>query len=102
MPHFTHRLRTGLAMAATSIALLAAPQLALADDDDDDIEGRISAINYEQRSFVVNGVTIHADGRTDYDDGLRHFGDLRVGQRVEVDFKRRDGRRIAEEIELDD
>ena len=100
MPHFTHRLRTGLAMAATAIALLAAPQMALADDDD--IEGRISAIDYEQRSFVVNGVTIHADGRTDYDDGLRHFGDLRVGQRVEVDFKRRDGRRIAEEIELDD
>ena len=34
MPHFTHRLRTGLAMAATSIALLAAPQLALADEGD--------------------------------------------------------------------
>ncbi len=100
MPHFTHRLRTGLAMAATAIALLAAPQMALADDDD--IEGRISTIDYEQRSFVVNGVTIHTDRRTDYDDGLRHFGDLRVGQRVEVDFKRRDGRRIAEEIELDD
>ena len=97
--NLTQRLRLGMAMAAASVALLGVPQMALADDD---IEGRISAINYDQRSFVVNGVTIHTDRRTDYDDGLRHFGDLRVGQRVEVDYKLRNGRRVAEEIELDD
>ena len=100
MQHLTRRLRTGLALAAMGAAMLAAPQIAL--DDDDDIEGRISAINYHQRSFVVNGVTIHTDRRTEYDDDLRHFGDLRVGQRVEVDVKVRNGRRVAEEIELDD
>ena len=100
MQHLIPRLRTGLILAVTGIAMLSAPQAALADDDD--IEGRITAINYEQRSFVVNGVTIYTDRRTEYDDDLRHFGDLRVGQRVEVDVKLRNGRRVAEEIELDD
>lgn len=71
-------------------------------DDDHDTEGRIESINQQARSFVVNGMTIHTNRDTDYDDDLRSFSDLKVGQRVEVDYVRRDGKRIAEEIELDD
>lgn len=71
-------------------------------DDDEDIEGRIEAIDPQTRSFVVNGMVFHVDDRTDYDDELNRFADLRVGQRVEVDYVVRDGNRYAREIELDD
>lgn len=98
MPTVNPMFRKVFTTIAATTALVAAPQ-AFADDD---VEGRISSINYAERSFVVNGLTIHTDRRTDYDDGLRRFGDLRVGQKVEVDYKTRNGHRIAEEIELDD
>lgn len=91
-------LRTLVSAALASLAL-ATSSVALADDD---LEGRITHIDYGKRTFVVEGVAFHADERTDYDDDLRGFQDLRVGQRVEVDFKLRNGRRMAKEIELDD
>lgn len=71
-------------------------------DDDQDLEGQIESINQQAQSFVVNGKTIHTDDRTDYDDELNQFSDLKVGQRVEVDYVMRDGNMVAEEIELDD
>lgn len=71
-------------------------------DDDRDVEGRIQSINQEARSFVVKDMTFHTSRDTDYDDDLNSFSDLRVGQRVEVDYVIREGRRHAKEIELDD
>lgn len=71
-------------------------------DDDDDIEGRIEAVDPQTRSFVIDGKVFFADERTDYDDDLNRFSDLRVGQRVEVDYVVRNGDRYAREIELDD
>ena len=71
-------------------------------DKDRDLEGRIESINYQARTFVVEGKTFYADERTDYDDDLERFSDLRVGQRVEVDYVMRKGRRYAKEVELDD
>ncbi len=71
-------------------------------DDDRDIEGEIESIDAQARSFVVGGMTFHADDRTDYDDELNQFSDLKVGQRVEVDYVTRDGMHRAKEIELDD
>lgn len=68
----------------------------------DDIEGKIESIDKGERSFVVQGITFYVDDSTDYDDGLKGFDDLQVGQRVEVDFDYRDGRHLAREIELDD
>lgn len=68
----------------------------------DDIEGRIESIDFSAQTFVVQGITFHATPGTDYDDGLKRFADLRVGQKVEVDFVFHEGRHIATEIELDD
>ncbi|MCS4308047.1 serine protease inhibitor ecotin [Rheinheimera pacifica] len=67
----------------------------------DDIEGKIEAINAEAQSFVVQGITFFTETTTDYDDGLKTFADLKVGQNVEVDFEYRDKRHIATEIELE-
>lgn len=68
----------------------------------DDIEGRIEHIDHAARTLTVNGITFVATRATDYDDDLNRFEDLRVGQKVEVDFVYRDGMHIATEIELDD
>jgi hypothetical protein len=47
-------------------------------------------------------VTIHTDDRTDFDDDYRRFEDIKVGDRVEVDYIVRDGRNVAVELERDD
>ena len=44
----------------------------------------------------------YATPSTVYDDGLRRFADLAVGQKVEVDFEYRNGKHCATEIELED
>ncbi len=85
-----------LSILGSGMVLSAAPVLA------NDLEGQIDSIDRSSQSFVVQGIRFYVDERTDYDDGLRQFADLQVGQRVEVDFDWRDGRHIAEEIELDD
>lgn len=85
----------GLAAAITLSPLAVA-------DDDRDIEGRIEAVNPQAGSFVVQGMTFHTTPDTDYDDDLNRFSDLKVGQRVEVDYVTRNGKHIAKEIELDD
>lgn len=65
-----------------------------------DIEGEIYSINVETQSFVVQGITFYTTTKTDYDKGLKTFADLKVGQKVEVDFEYRDKRHIATEIEI--
>jgi hypothetical protein len=67
-----------------------------------DLEGRIESVNQEEQSFVVQGIIFYTTPSTDYDDGLRGFSDLKVGQKVEVDFEYRDGKHYAKEIELED
>lgn len=84
------------AAAAAIIATTAATAWA------DDIEGTIESVDAQARSLTVQGITFFTTPTTDYDDGLKRFEDLRIGQRVEVDFDYRDGRHIAKEIELDD
>lgn len=80
-----------------ALVFLPAPAL-LAND----LEGHIESVNQEEQSFVVQGITFYTTASTDYDDGLRGFSDLKVGQKVEVDFEYRDGKHYAKEIELDD
>lgn len=63
-----------------------------------DIEGTIERIDAANRSLTVQGIPFHTTAATDYDEGLRRFEDLRIGQRVEVG----DGRHTATGIELDD
>lgn len=94
------RIVRGLQAAGLAMVLSFSP-IAWADDDRD-VEGRIESIDTQTRSFVVKGEIYYADDRTDYDDDLNRFSDLKVGQRVEVDYVMRDGRRYAKEIELDD
>lgn len=67
-----------------------------------DLEGIIESIRPGDQSFVVQGIRFFATPTTDYDDGLRRFEDLKKGQKVEVDFKYREGEHIAMEIELED
>ncbi|TVP89623.1 MAG: DUF1344 domain-containing protein [Pseudomonadaceae bacterium] len=67
-----------------------------------DIEGVIESVDADARTLTVQGITFETTDRTDYDDGLKLFDDLRVGQKVEVDFDYVDGRHIATEIELED
>lgn len=69
---------------------------------DNDIEGVIDSLNASNQSVVVQGIRIFTTPSTDYDDGLRGFQDLKVGQRVEIDYVMRDGQRYAQEVELDD
>ena len=68
----------------------------------DDLEGNIEEINDADQSFMVQGIEFFVSESTDYDDGLRGFSDLKIGQRVEVDFQFREGRHYATEIELED
>jgi hypothetical protein len=81
---------------AGSLALFAAGAIA-----DDDLKGTIDSVDPANGSFVVQGITIHTDDRTDYDDGLTGIGDLQPGMRVDVEYESRQGRNYAEEIELD-
>jgi len=58
-------------------------------------------IDRTERSLVVQGIRLFVTPSTDCDDGLRGFDDLKVGQKVEVDFRYRDGRHFATEVELE-
>lgn len=84
----------GLLLAAPFTLLSSA---ALAND----VEGKIESINKDDQSFVVQGITFFVNESTDYDDGLKSFDDLQVGQLVEVDFDYRDGKHHATEVELE-
>lgn len=87
----------------TLTALIGATVMLTAQADDDrDLEGVVESIDASQGSFVVQGVTIHTDDRTDFDDEYRGLEDIKVGDRVEVDYIERDGRNIATEVERDD
>lgn len=88
--------RTLAAVFGATVVMAATPALA------NDLEGVIESVDASNNSFVVQGIRFHTNDRTDYDDGLRRFEDLKEGQRVEVDFDYRDGRHIATEIELDE
>ena len=83
-------------------SFLALATATVAADDNRDVDGLIQSINPANQSFVVEGKTFHTTPKTRYDDGLTRFTDLKVGQDVEVDYRMRDGRYIATEIELDD
>lgn len=67
----------------------------------DDLEGVVTEINTVEQSFTVQGITFHTTTTTDYDDGLNQFTDLKVGQKVEVDFEFRDNKHYATEVELE-
>jgi hypothetical protein len=84
------------------LSWLALSAFALSAQASNEVEGAIAALDSEAQTVEVEGITFHVDERTDYDDSLRGFSDLSVGQRVEVEFKYVDGRHVATEIELDD
>lgn len=91
-------MKTLLIQTAVAAVLASSAASAWADD----IEGTIESVDAAASTLTVQGITFHTTATTDYDDGLKRFEDLRVGQRVEVDFDYRDGRHIATEIELED
>lgn len=64
-----------------------------------DVEGPVESVNNADKTFVVQGVTLHVNDRTNYEDGLKDFADLVVGENVEVDFIYEGGKHIARDIE---
>lgn len=69
--------------------------------NDNDLEGDIESLDSSAQTLTIDGQLIHTNADTDYDDDLTGFADLKVGERVEVDFKRDGDRLIAIEIEND-
>jgi hypothetical protein len=65
----------------------------------DNVEGKISAINSKAKTLVVQGKTFYVTPDTNFDDNLGSFKGLKVGQRVDVDYDRKNGKRYAAEIE---
>lgn len=65
----------------------------------DDVAGTITAIDSKNASFIVQSITFYTNATTDYDDGLKNFADLKIGDKVEVNFAVRDDRHVATEIE---
>jgi hypothetical protein len=90
------KFKNKMALTVVLFMMLTSPALA------DDLEGRIEFVDPFNQSFVVQGITFYVTPSTDHDDGLKSFADLRPDQKVEVDFKYRDGKHYATEIELED
>ncbi|TXK65119.1 DUF5666 domain-containing protein [Alkalisalibacterium limincola] len=90
------------AFAAISTGLLLAIAAPVALADENEIKGYVESIDWASQSVMVQGIVFYTDHRTEYDDDLRYFGDLRVGDEVEVEFIYRHGVHIATEIELED
>lgn len=80
-------------------ALLLSPMSAALADE---VEGTMESIDAQTRSFVVNGKAIYVDDKTDYDDDYQRFEDLKVEDKVGVDYRNDNGRFLATEIERDD
>lgn len=80
-----------------TLTLLTAPVAARAAERD--IGGKVEALG--DSHLVVAGKIIHVDERTDFDDRLASLADLKVGDRVEVDYIEHRDRLIAREIELE-
>lgn len=64
-----------------------------------EVEGPIESVNSTEQSFVVQGITLTVNDRTDYEDGLKDFSGLAVGEEVEVNFVYEGGKHIARDIE---
>ena len=74
-----------------SVGLMLCSTVVLADN----VEGKISAINSKAKSLVVQGKTFYVTPDTNFDDNLGSFKGLKVGQRVDVDYDRKNGKRYA-------
>jgi hypothetical protein len=68
----------------------------------EDVEGTVESLNARERSFVIAGQKIYTTDKTKYEDGLRSFDDIKVGEKLEVDYHRDGERLIAHEVERDD
>ena len=90
--------RFGVLLLGSLLFLFSSSVLA----DDLEVEGRIESIDTSSQSFVVYGIPFFVTPSTDYDDGLRGFADLREGQKVEVEFRYREGNHYVTEVELED
>lgn len=90
--------RFGVLLLGSLLFLFSSSVLA----DDLEVEGRIESIDTSSQSFVVHGIPFFVTPSTDYDDGLRGFADFREGQKVEVEFRYREGNHYVTEVELED
>ena len=89
-------------MRNTNRLVLAIPLALAAGAVYADLKGTVESVDANARSFVVQGITVTTDERTEYEDGLSQFEDIQPNQQVEVDLEIQDGRHIAEEVELEE
>jgi len=89
-------------MRNTNRLVLAIPLALAAGAVHADLKGTVESVDANARSFVVQGITVTTDERTEYEDGLSQFEDIQPNQQVEVDLEIQDGRHIAEEVELEE
>lgn len=82
---------------ALGASLMLASGFAMADD----LEGNVESINAGAQSFTVQGIEFFVTPSTKYDEGLTSFGDIKTGQKVEVDYVYRDEKHYVTEVELD-
>ena len=89
---------------AVKILFLAASMLvsSVALAHSNDIEGVVDKIDNKARSFVIKGQTIYVDADTKYDDGMNRFEDIKVGDRLEINIHKKNGRKVAHEIDRED
>jgi len=85
-----------LGLAALAFSLVSGGAFA------NDVEGIVESLDAASKTLVVQGITFHVNEATDFDDGLKGFDSLSVGQKIEIDFNYTDGKHYAREIELDD
>lgn len=64
-----------------------------------EVEGPIESVNKGDNTFVVQGITLTVNDKTDYEDGLKDFSGLVAGEEVEVNFVYEGGKHIARDIE---
>ncbi|MGE0801522.1 MAG: DUF5666 domain-containing protein [Lautropia sp.] len=83
---------------AWSMQRAGGPARSLADRDDVDVEGLVTAFTDPTR-FSVDGIPVDAT-RAEFDDGAR--GRIALGARVEVEGRLRGGVLVATEVELRD
>lgn len=68
---------------------------------DGEVKGRIEAVNQNNKSIVVDGITFYITNNTHFDGDLQIFADFVKEQKVEIDYLYQSSKHNVVEIKLD-
>jgi hypothetical protein len=100
--HYTSTNQQEIHMNKTLVSLALASCLGMGASlaaANNEVEGPIESVNKGDNTFVVQGITLTVNDKTDYEDGLKDFSGLVAGEEVEVNFVYEGGKHIARDIE---